>query len=193
MNRRLFTGLAIILFVVFFSYTLQQNFAVDIADSEADESWIPYTQRISVFGGYAGIRLADEDFLRRFEYVHEIGSYVPGREDVVVWALSEPLAGFEFAWVINGNDSTWDDFFYVQGRILFSIDVLQQGHAVLLRNHVGQSWHPAFGISFFDSTGLRRYVGFGRSLGNGDTAPFWFVEYALNEGRPPLSLPPWVY
>jgi len=172
---------------------------ITLNDAEADkceiliwyEWWREFSQRYSVFGRYAGIRVADDEFLSKFEYVYEIGAYVCYTYNVVIWATDNPLAGFEFSYVIDGNCGAWDDFFYVQGEVLFSIDVLPQGHAVLFRGNPGRSgWHPGYAISFIDTDEKRRYVGIVADL-SGEVAPYLFAEFALSEGKPPFALPPW--
>ncbi|MCL1992817.1 MAG: hypothetical protein FWG66_07705 [Spirochaetes bacterium] len=159
-----------------------------------EETHLEFLLRYSLFGDYAGIRIANEEFLQGFEAVHEIGQYVSGGTDLVIWATDQPLAGFEFSYVANGDDGTWGDFFYVQGEIIFSLDSLPQGHAILLRNHVEAGFNPVYAISFIDNSGRRRYVGFVSDLA-AMTAPFLFLEFAResapNAGPPPLSLPPW--
>ena len=152
--------------------------------------WEEFSQIYSVFENYFAIRVADEEFLNEFEYIHRIGSYVPGGQDVVIWAVNEALTGIEFSEVVDGNDGTFDDFFYVQGEIVLTLDNLPPGHAILLHNHVGRSWHPAWAVSFLDSNEQRRYVGFLADL-TSEIAPLMFAEFALDEGRPPFALPPW--
>jgi hypothetical protein len=151
-----------------------------------------FSQRKSFFDDYAGVTVANEDFLNAFEYVHELDEYVFDGEDVVVWATNKPLNGLEFLRVSGKTCDIIEDYYYVPGEVVLALDVLPQGHAVVLRNHVGNCLHPAWAISFLDSDGKRRYAGFVGDL-SAEIAPFLFVEFMLDEGKPPIASPPWSF
>ena len=150
--------------------------------------------RYDTFYNYAAIGIATEEFLGRFDYVHWLG--LPdywGGGDVAIWAIDEPLVGFEF-WQVDGRncDIVWD-FYFMPGEVLLALDYLPPNHAVVFRNHVGRGAWPAYGVSFQDTGGNRRHLGFGADL-SGLNSPYQFIEIARGDGRMPWSAPliePW--
>jgi len=156
-----------------------------------EQWWNEFSQRYSAFDNYVGIGIARDDFLQEFSYVHTFGEPVDtARENAVLWAIERPLVGFEFLWVDDRNCDCCFDFYFVPGDVLFSLDVLYQEHAFVFFNHVGRGAWPGWAISFLDTDGQRRYIGFGADL-SAEIAPFLFVEFARDDGFPPWSLPPW--
>lgn len=174
------TKLALLAAILFFigSAVLRQQEA-------AAEFW----QMHDNFGGYIGIRMADDDFLRAFEYIHEIDeSRHEYGDDIVIWPL-RPLLGFEFSRINDAMCRHFNDFYFTQGEILLALETLPQGHAILIRNHIGRSLWPDWAVSFLDNGGNRRHVGFVPDL-SGEFAPWLFVEYMLEWGTLPYALPP---
>jgi len=146
-------------------------------------------QQHSVFLNYAGIKNAEADFLSRFDHIYEysLGDDRFG-DDLVIWAINEPLIGFEFLQIIDEQNEY--ETYFLPGDVLFSLDVLPAGHALVIRNFSGRCFYPFFGISFIDTNRVRRYVGFLHDL-SGNEEQYIFVEFALKEGKPPFALPPW--
>lgn len=130
-----------------------------------------FLQQYSTFDEYLGIRIASYELLSEFEYIHELGTYVSGGEDVLIWAINETL-----------------DFSFVSVDFNFFLDALPQGHAVVIRNYGDRDFllHPA--ISFYGTAEERRYI---RFEADSEIAPFVFVEIPRDEVELPWVLPQW--
>ncbi|MCL2800321.1 MAG: hypothetical protein FWD28_01000 [Treponema sp.] len=139
---------------------------------------------------YAGIRSAETVFLSGFEFIYEYSLRDDGYgDDLVIWAVNEPLAGFEFLEITDKYDYNEYETYFVPGDVLFSLDVLPIGHALVIRNFAGRGIFPNLAISFIDTNGLRRYAGFMHDLSENEK--YLFIEFALDNGVPPFALPPW--
>ena len=152
-----------------------------------------FSKLYSVFENYVGVRIADDNFLSAFDYIHEFGEYVSGgSNDIAIWAINDLLFGFEFLRVANVPCECGGEFYFVPSDVLLSLEIFPQNHVFVFRNHVGHGHWLQWAVSFPDGYEKRRYVGFMWNLAS-EGSPVKFVEFALDEGVPPLSLPPWIF
>ena len=142
-----------------------------------------FLQLYSAFAGYAGIRLATEEFLNEFDYVHEMGTYVPGGYDVVLWDIGG-WHMFDLVFFQLYDDPTYynGDFFITPGPVVFSAVYLSPGQAVLFRNIEQNGIFPGHAISFVDTNIQRRYIGITKDDTPQTALPFGFVEAWLRDG-----------
>ena len=145
----------------------------------------------AVFEGYVGIRLLNnKELLGGFEYIHEVHhTDIDGFwDDLVIWAIDNPLMSFEFLELDFGFH---DDFYFIPGEVLFSLDPLPPEQAFVIRSH---SWSGHWGtraISFLDTEGQRRYLMIQKDFAVGAGVPWWFNEFGIEGAGPPFGPPPW--
>jgi len=166
-----------------FIYTFGDALDYEIVLATKDNNDKPF----AVFSNYAGIRGVNTEFLSDFESTTEFNLRKDGfGDDLVIWAINEPLLGFELLQIDIAFDEHYD-FYYVPGNVLLSFDALSPSNALVIRNFVGHGIRPWYAISFLDINGHRRYVAFWHAMAG--MYEFVFTEFALTEGTLPFALP----
>jgi hypothetical protein len=153
--------------------------ASDINYGKSEEE---FSQICSIFLDYLGVRIADKEFLRNFENVHEIGTYVPGGDDLVLWPIDGYLFDLVFFELYDDLLSSNGDLFITPGYIVFSTIFLDSHEAVLIRNYRQSGVFPYLAISFVDSGNRRHFFGITQNLTQQYCLPFAFVELKLKDG-----------
>jgi|GEM_PF-2531477 len=165
-----------------------------------------------VFENYFAVGIDADERLEMFEYVNTMWFPRGGEAGAgfAIWAVNEPLAGFEILEVNHGVCSCCLDFYFVPGNTFFALDggfssykisdyePLRPGHTVVRRDYVGRSHSPTFGVAFTDGSGVRRYVGILRCLAPEISGtPFLLKEFALPLNLDDETLPratlPWAF
>ena len=153
----------------------------------ADEGWLEY----SSFDNRFAVSVADDELLSRLEYVHEADWGNSHGQDILIWAVDEPLVGFEFIRITHAFCVCCWDFYFLPGEVMLSLEYLPPGHAMLLRNYVGHGPYPGYAVSFLGDGGDLWYVSVMPSLAS-EGEPFFMTRFAHDAARTmPFAPAPW--
>jgi len=128
-----------------------------------------------------------KEFLDTFEHTHifNFGADTMFSRTFFLWA-DMPLLGFQLI-SVNNNYTLTGSFYHYAGQVLFAVDELLPGEALIIEDFHEHNLVPTIGVSFLDENNKRRHFFINQDT-SGLFPPYTSREFVDRTAGPPIGI-----